>query len=80
MQQQRSKDMKLIDRPAVVVWPEVPTVAWGQKLDPIQRQKEFATVAQAARFWATLPSIAIIRTVDGITLWQRDIENILRAL
>ena len=62
--------MRLADQPAVLQWPELKGAPWGQKNDPIQHQREFATLTAAANYGGrelseTVRKIAIIR-VSGI--------------
>jgi hypothetical protein len=70
--------MRLNDQPAVLEWAEFPMITTRhEKLNPTQRRMECATLMEATRHFAELPPtvrpLAVIRTMDGITLHPADI-------
>jgi hypothetical protein len=69
------QDMRIVDQPAVLQWPESPMVSGRhQKMDPVQRWKNFETAKAAARYATeSLPEtayrLATITVADTPTLY-----------
>ena len=70
--------MNFTDQPANVEWYTMASALKGQKMNPTQHRKAFSTLAEAARFWETLPPGAgQIVLESGHLLHAPDIEAIL---
>lgn len=67
--------MRLVDQPAVLQWPESPIATMRhQKMDPVQRRKDFETANAAARYAIeslpeTVYKLATITVADAPALY-----------